>query len=266
MIFLTLFIILIFFKMSSYKYKIGIVSMMKKPKNIDTWLKKHRDLGIHHFFIRLEETPEIEKYLQSQDDVYLQIGNSNGDDEYKDIQSRQKKWVNETLKISRMFDCDWLIHIDADEILEGDLDSIHNLESHIRTFWIQNLEVKFNKVPISTDNCFSNEKKFINCSIKGSGCVSYINGKSGGRTTFDVSIKGPHRMKSFIEIKPYKLDSLFVKHYESCDFDIYKQKFTNLSNKNSSKIPFRYYNESINAIKVNDDNKLYEIYEKYRVS
>ena len=39
--------------------------MMKSPKNIDTWLRKHRNLGIQHFYIRLEETPDLEEYLKS---------------------------------------------------------------------------------------------------------------------------------------------------------------------------------------------------------
>ena len=33
----------------SNKTNVGIVSMIKKPKNIDTWLNKHRDLGVCHF-------------------------------------------------------------------------------------------------------------------------------------------------------------------------------------------------------------------------
>lgn len=66
--------------------------------------------------------------------------------------------------------------------------------------------------------------------------------------------------------EPVKLDDLEVEHYESCDFDIYKQKFKNLSvqDKNND-IPFSYYNESIDAAKENDDDKLREIYSKYRV-
>ena len=37
----------------------GIVSMIKKPKNIETWLEKNRAFGIKKFYIRLEETPEL---------------------------------------------------------------------------------------------------------------------------------------------------------------------------------------------------------------
>ena len=73
-------------------------------------------------------------------------------------------------------------------------------------------------------------------------------------------------MKSTNEKDSIKLKDLEVEHYESCDFDIYKDKFKGLSvqDKNNN-IPFSYYNESIEAAKENDDNKLREIYSKYRV-
>ena len=77
---------------------VGIVSMMKSPKNIDVWLTKHRNLGIQHFYIRLEETPELEEYLSQQPDVTLQIGKSEGVNEYDVQQERQNTWVNECLR------------------------------------------------------------------------------------------------------------------------------------------------------------------------
>ena len=75
-------------------------------------------------------------------------------------------------------------------------------------------------------------------------------------------------MKSEIETnESVKLDDLEVEHYESCDFNIYKQKFKNLSVQDKeTKIPFSYYNESIKAAKDDDDDKLQEIYKKYRVN
>jgi len=247
---------------------VGIVSMIKQPKNIETWLEKHRILGIKHFYIRLEETPELEDYLESQQDVTVKVGNSAGVNEYDEIQTRQNKWVNQAYKLAELDgnNVQWLIHIDCDEILKGDLKKVQELPEHVRTFWIQNIEAKFEKVPGKEDNCFQ-ASKFAKCGTKNSGCVSYANGKSGGRVASDVSCFGPHRMKSELEKnESVKLDDLEVEHYESCDFDIYKQKFKNLSVQDKeTKIPFSYYNESIEAAKEDDDNKLQQIYEKYRV-
>ena len=250
------------------KTRVGIVSMMKNPKNIETWLNKHRDLGVHHFYIRLEDTPDLEEYLQLQPDVTLKTGSPNGTNEYVEIQSRQNKWVNEAFELAKTdeFNTEWLIHIDCDEILSGNLKKVQDLPEKVRTFWMQNKEAKFDKIPEKSDQCFQ-AKKFVKCDEPDSNCVSYANGKSGGRVSWDVDAFGPHRMKSMIEKEePVKLDDLEVEHYESCDFDIYKQKFKNLSvqDKNND-IPFSYYNESIDAAKENDDDKLREIYSKYRV-
>jgi hypothetical protein len=251
-----------------YSSNVGIVSMIKQPKNIETWLEKHRTLGIKHFYIRLEETPELEDYLESQQDVTVKVGNSAGVNEYDEIQTRQNKWVNQAYKLAELDgnNVQWLIHIDCDEILKGDLKKVQELPEDVRTFWIQNIEAKFEKVPGKEDNCFQ-ASKFAKCGTKNSGCVSYANGKSGGRVASDVSCFGPHRMKSELEKnESIKLDDLEVEHYESCDFDIYKQKFKNLSVQDKeTNIPFSYYNESIEAAKEDDDNKLQQIYEKYRV-
>ena len=247
---------------------VGIVSMMKQPKDIKTWLKKHRELGIKHFYIRLEETPDLEEFLESQDDVTLKVGNSNGVNEYGEIQTRQNKWVNQSVELAKLDgnNVQWLIHIDCDELLKGNLNKVQELPENVRTFWIQNIEAKFDKIPTKEDNCFQ-ASKFAKCGSKDSGCVSYANGKSGGRVASDVSCFGPHRMKSKLEKdESVKLDGLEVEHYESCDFDIYKQKFKNLSVQDKeNNIPFSYYNESIDAALENDDNKLKSIYRKYRV-
>ena len=78
---------------------------------------------------------------------------------------------------------------------------------------------------------------------------------------------GPHRMKSTLEKNGgRKLKKLVVHHFESCDFDIYKKKFKQLSVQDKKlDIPFSYYNESIEAAKSENDDELYKVYEKYRV-
>ena len=250
------------------KTNIGIVSMMKDPKNIETWLDKHRALGIRHFYIRLEETPELESFLQDQPDVTVRSGNSSGVNEYEDIQKRQESWVNEALQIAFLDtpQIKWLIHIDADEILQGDLDKIDSLPENVRTFWIQNHEAKYSKIPSESDNCFD-ASTFVDCSKQPDKCVSYGNGKGGGRVAQDVSSNGPHRMKTNIQNSPMpKLSNVIVQHYESCDFETYKKKFERLAIQDKRvEIPFPYYNESIDACRRDDDEALRKIYTKYRI-
>lgn len=250
------------------KTGIGIVSMMKEPKNIETWLGKHRDLGIRYFYIRLEETPDLELFLKSQPDVTVRSGKSSGVNEYEDIQKRQDTWVNEALQMAALDNpqVTWLIHVDADEILQGDLNQIESLPENVRTFWMQNHEAKYSKIPSEVDNCFD-ASTFIDCSKQPDKCVSYGNGKSGGRVAPDVTANGPHRMKTSIPNSPMpKLSDVFVQHYESCDFETYKKKFKRLSVQDKQvDIPFPYYNESIAACKRDDDEALRRIYTKYRI-
>jgi hypothetical protein len=175
-----------------------------------------------------------------------------------DIISRQSKLVNDSLEKCKKDNIDWLILIDGDEILEGDLDEIRKLPRTAGTFWMQNYEAVYDKIPKDTDNCFIGSK-FVNCS-KGM-CASYANGKGGGRVGVSKA-NGCHRFKS--NLKEVKLKSLIVKHYESCDFDQYIAKYKRLAKSNVSEIPFPYYKESILA--EGDVDKLSEIYKKYRVN
>lgn len=250
-------------------HSVGIVSSMKEPKDIETWLQKHREMGIRHFYIRLEDTPNLVEFLQQQPDITLQVGDSKGVNEYKELQTRQGKWVNEALiKAKTEGNLGWIVHIDADELLSGNINEITELPDDVHTFWMQNEEVKFNKVPDVQDNAFSNVAQFIDCSKNPGKCVSYGNGKGGGRVFSSVKSHGPHRFHSGEpRAKEVKLSGMKVHHYESCDFEIYKQKFSRLAVQDKqNNIPFAYYNESILATKRNDERELYRLYRKYRVA
>lgn len=252
------------------KQQIGIVSMMKSPKNIETWLETHRQLGITRFYIRLEDTPEIQEYLAEQVDVVLEIGKSTGVNEYTDIQRRQGDMINTALQKAQSDNMSWLIHIDSDELLEGSLDEIRALDPSIRTFWMQNEEAKYAKVPQAVDQCFD-AVKFTNCAEDPAGCVSYGNGKGGGRVASDVSAFGPHRFTTTLPSagKEVKLSKLIVQHYESCDFELYKEKYRGLAKQDRDEsIPFSYYKESIDAAKIpgaEGDRAMAIVFEKYRV-
>ena len=238
--------------------------MMKNPKNIETWLEMHRTLGIDKFYIRLEDSPELVASLKSQPDVKLDISQSSGVNEYVEIQNRQGKMVENALLEARKDGIDWLIHIDSDEILRGDLEEIKHLPETTRTFWMQNYEALYSNVPSENDNCFR-AKKFMDCSVDK--CVSYVNGKGGGRTTKDVSVAGPHRFVSSLTDDDKPRIKVVVEHYESCDFEKYKEKYMNLSKQSTNNhIPFPYYNDSIEAAKSGGEEELMSTYVKYRVA
>jgi len=238
--------------------KIAIVSMMYNPKNIETWIDKHRKLGISHFYIRLEDTPSIIEYLQSQPDVTLELGKSSDSNQFFSLMERQIKMVDTFLPQIKE---NYIIHIDSDEILEGSLDEILYLPDEISTFWMQNHEAVYKSIPTKNDNCFQ-AIEYRNCEDTKAGCASYINGKGGSRVYERTGLDGgPHRFRSNGG-KEVKLNNLKVLHYESCDFDQYIDKYSKYQkNSDLTKIPFQYYRDSITS---HPDN-LKEIYTKYRV-
>lgn len=247
---------------SNVSSKIGIVSMMKEPKNVETWLDIHRKLGISFFFIRLEDTPSLVDYLSSQSDVLLDVSKSSGTNEYVEIQTRQNAMVNKALIDARERNIDWLIHIDSDEIINGDLNEIRNLPENIDIFWMQNYEALYESIPEEKDNCFR-AKRMVNCHTDT--CVSYVNGKGGGRTSSHISCNGPHRFASSKSSECPKIN-IIVEHYESCDFLKYKSKYENLAKQTiDNKIPFPYYNDSIRAFQSGDETEIRNTYIKYRV-
>jgi hypothetical protein len=243
---------------------VGAVSMIKKPKNIETWLEKNRAFGITKFYIRLEETPELHEYLRSQSDVYFTDEVSKGVDEYNDIQVRQINWINTALGLARNDGVTWLIHIDSDELLDGDIKSIFQLPETIDTFWIQNVEALYKGIPKEEDNCFE-AASFVDCASPGAACVSYVNGKAGGRTKEGISAHGPHRFKSNRPNSEQKIETIKLQHYESCDFKSYKEKYTRLAQSAKMEtIPFPYYKDSIKAANKGDEAALECVYKKYR--
>ena len=250
---------------------IGVITMMKDPKDLETWLNKNRETGIKHFYIRLEDSPEHMDFLQNQEDVSLQIGESKGTNEYQEIQYRQNKMVDDFLKQAQTdgYNMSWLIHIDSDELLDGDLDEIRKQPAYVHTFWMQNEEAKFSKIPGKQDNCFRSASKFYDCSKDPGKCVSYGNGKSGARVCQYTRANGCHRCKTLDpKGKEVKLEKVKVKHYESCDFDSYKKKYLSLSKQDKTtrdNIPFDYYKESIDAASSGNDNALKKVFQKYRV-
>lgn len=238
--------------------RIAIISVMYRPKSINDWLQLHRNLGIVHFYIRLEDTPDLVEYLRSQPDVTLEVGTSNAGNQYNSIMDRQLKMANDALKLCKRDNIDWLIQIDCDEILEGDLNEILELPEDVDTFWMQNHEAVYDGIPSSKDTCFQ-AKFYKDCGTDS--CVSYVNGKGGGKVIEGVESNGCHRFKG--KLQEAKLNRLIVKHYESCDFEQYIKKYQRYQKDvKLDTIPFVYYRESILA----KDNKdlLTDIYKRYR--
>jgi hypothetical protein len=245
---------------SSLSAHIGIVSLMRKPVDFPVWLKHHRSMGVKRFFLRIEDTPELEEYVAMQKDIYYEMQDSDKyGNNYETLQTRQIEFVNRMFVKAKESQITWLFHIDADELLEGSFSFLERLDPKYVCVKIENAEAVYYE---KEETCFS-AKRFLRCS-QGAPCRSYINGKGAGRTVPDVSLIGPHDFgykNKIDDTVTYKVpfDMLHILHYDSCNFGAWAEKFRHLSDQpNMSGIPFQYYKDSIDAV-----GKAYNVYKKY---
>jgi hypothetical protein len=240
------------------KEKVAIASLIRKPIDLTIWLKRLREIGISHFFLRIEDTPELEDFLKTQSDITFEMKKSDKENNYETLQHRQIEFVNRMIDNAAKMNIEWIFHIDSDELLEGSLDFLENLDTKYKCLKLQNVEALYKD---TEEHCFSS-KKFIKCSEIGAECRSYVNGKAGGRTIMNVKLAGPHDFSYKGKIggdETYNIpfEKLHILHYDSCTFGAWAEKFNHLS-KNPKDIPFKYYNDSIKEVV-----KAHETYKKY---
>jgi hypothetical protein len=200
--------------------------------------------------------------LQSQSDVTLVIGESDtSGNNYETLQHRQHEFVSWALEQARG-SYSWLFHIDADELLHGDLSFIHTLPNKIKCLHMQNVEAVYDQA--NNDTCFS-AKQFLKCA-HGAPCKSYANGKGAGRVEHMVEPYGPHMFtytkegaSNFNYDVPF--DTLRVLHFDACSFGSWAEKFYHLGKQQRSDIPFPYYNESIDA-----STRAFDVYQRHKMN
>ena len=236
--------------------KCGIIFLAKNPVDFPMWVKYHRDLGIQHFFVRMEDSDGWEDYLKHQNDITYELEKS-GTNNYNTLQERQGEFVSKMIPVAREKGIEWVFHIDTDELLEGDLGVLSTVEEDIKWVKIENAEAVFD----GTEKTCFDAKRFLKCK-QGAACRSYVNGKAAARTVEGVSPNGPHdfiyRGNEGDKNMEIPFDTLHVLHFESCSFGAWAEKYKNLSSQTTdNKIPFPYYTESIEASK-----KAYELYQK----
>lgn len=240
---------------------VAIATCVRKPVDFSLWLKHHRKLGISRFYVRVEDTPELEDYLANQPDIVLEMGHSDkSGNNYQTIQTRQVNFVNQSLEHAlREHRVEWLFNIDADELLYGSLDWLNQLDAKYKTIKLRNVEAVYDG---SETHCFSC-RKFRQCGEEGVKCRAYANGKGGGRVVtgvtqigcHDFGVDGKHE-GDFVYMA--SSTQLQVLHFDSCSFGSWAEKFKHMSHNQHSEIPFEYYHESMKAVK-----SAWETYAKY---
>lgn len=233
---------------------VALASMMRRPTDVSLWLNAHRASGVGRFYVRAEDSPDLVAFLETQPDVVLETGAS-GTDNYTSMQARQVAFVDRALAAARASgDVAWLFHVDADELLDGDLRVLARLPASVKTVKLQNAEALYGE---SEGSCFS-AKTFVRCSAQGAPCTSYANGKAGGRVEAGVACAGPHdfsyRGDLAAAAAQIPFEHIRVLHFDSCSIGAWLEKFAHLlkglkrdASGAATDVPFPFYVDSMRA-------------------
>jgi hypothetical protein len=232
--------------------RVALVTFMRGPTELPYWLDHYRALGVVAFFVRLEDSPNWEKYLRQQPDVsLLEVGESDAQSSnYHSLMQRQETFVNKVLKgAARAQRVDWLLHLDQDELLHGSLEVFRRLDDRVKVVHLENVEAVYDR----SDNgvtCFK-AMRFARCGA-GEKCRSYANGKGGGRPVPGVAFAGPHNfsfnavMRQAPSSYNVPFEDLHVLHFDSCTLGSFVEKFFHISkNVKLEDIPFDAYPRNI---------------------
>lgn len=256
-----------------YNINLAIVTCVKNPINFKFWIDYHiNKCNIKKIFLRVEDSPELisllENYRNIIEPTYVN-NNSKFNSDYQELQTIQCNYINSIIEKIKNDENNILTHIaaniDDDELLflPNGLISFYreliNNNSHAN-YSIKNIEACYNN---KTNNIF--KSPYFCC--KSHNFTSYANGKSIGNLSEPIQANGPHSFKDGSSITLNSSNAIIL-HYESNCLKkwYYKYKSYSLNNYNDIyKIPFKFYQESINAFKNNIKNKE-KIWERYKLA
>jgi len=229
---------------------VAIASAMRRPTDISIWLDIHRKMGVGRFYVRAEDSPDLVAFLKTQADVVLEEGESEAENNYVRVQQRQSAFVNRALdKAMASGDVAWMFHIDSDELVHGDLSVLATLPDTVKCIRMQNAEAIFGN---DDRTCFST-KRFVKCNT--GSCLSYANGKAGGRVEKGVRAHGCHVFMyngaaHAEHTKELAFEELNVLHFDSCSIGAWFEKFSHFgkgADESKSAVPFPFYIESMKS-------------------
>lgn len=221
--------------------KCAVVCMSHCPFYLENWVDYHCKLGFDRIYLRLEG-PKVEDYLKRLKNhpvvkileyQLYPMGNQ---------MERQSFLVMSAIEESKKEGIDFLLHIDDDELFflsapDDRLTDFLRRHSKDRDFLhFQNVEAVYKK-DRQPRTCFEAVSRFRDC--RKEECRGYGNGKSMAclKNSPDVQVFGVH----YFTGKGKNIDPNEAKilHYESCDFEEWKWKFSRPNPSN-----FRFYQES----------------------
>lgn len=252
--------------------KIALITMSKNPEDFDIWLNYHLNvIKFDHIFLRIENTPNLKHIINKYPNVSTMYINDNIDNRnsYYDQMNRQHEFIDTSIKNCLTKNIDYIVHIDDDELfmLSNKYTNIQHLfktiDSKYECIHFNNVEAIF---PNNKKNCFDTTK-FLNCSH--GKCKSYANGKSSGKVSQTLKPLGVHLFHG--ATYNVNINEAVILHFDSCSYNKWFDKFTNLSNINNDKfnnIPFPFYKNSIKLLQKNikyNDNESKKLYESYKI-
>lgn len=233
------------------RVRLGVVCMTKRPLDFFAWLRHHRELGVEHFFLRIEDTPDLlEALTRAPYEHYVTCIAGTGEREYYKQVNRQQDLVDRAICKARHVGLTHLMHIDDDELLHcptgrNALDAFLRSASRTSCLVVQNIEAVFD-----VERCESVFGGTTTFCTNPSAFTAYANGKSVG-ALHDPSLRslGAHRFSGSVGAIPSHV--LLVLHYESPCIRRWRQKFESYAARNGSAcltgdIPFPFYCESMN--------------------
>lgn len=259
-----------------YNINLAIVSCVKNPTNFKFWIEYHiNKCNVKKIFLRVQDSPELIPLLENYRNIIEPTYVNNNNEPFNVIQTN---YVNDKVKENLNNILTHILHIDDDELLFLPNGLIPFYEELINNnsygnFKVNNIEACYNN---KTNNIY--KSPYFCCNNYE--FTSYINGKSIGNLSQPIQLHGPHEFKAGSNNSNDKFNYGFLNtsnaillHYESNCIKKWYNKFLhykNVSNKSFwwnkvDDIPFKFYQESINAFKNNVKNKQ-EIWERYKLA
>ncbi len=246
--------------MSCYIPKVCVVSTIKNPHQLETWIQYHLNLGVDYIYLFFDTknipndsinicnkfktnvipficNPQfinIQKNILLNNPITSSLASSFFKSYNNEVMSRQIINVLYANILMIKNNIDWLIHIDADELLYSK--SNKNIKESLNVMTNKGYNyLKFVNYELTPEH-----ENYENCFLEGNffkkpngyKFIAYANGKSG------INIKnlglicpnGVHEFKT--KEKQYTCDDIILLHFVSCNFNEFLLKYKTLGNFN----------------------------------
>lgn len=241
---------------------VAIVTMTRCPADLPEWIEYHLGIGISRIYLRLEGDRLMDMSIQLRKYPEIRVLETNVYPD-GDQMVRQIFLVEAAVEMARQESMDYLLHIDDDELLHihpglGLQEMLMEMEkeSEYDYLHLDNIEAVYPHTAIEINkSCFQKTTWFREC--KKYSCRSYGNGKSMARLSATTTPEGVHYFKG--KRKDIPSTMAWILHFESCDFEAWREKFRSLPPSS-----FSFYDQSHKAIQQHqqpgNEKNLYRIY------